>query len=114
MALEHLSFLPNREILSIHALAHVLVGEPVSTSPGHALVSLSRTPQVEGGRIFERALGETGRVDRARRMPIRLEARAAPRLGLVGVDREGFVAAAARMGDVIDAAAERTAAPGVD
>jgi hypothetical protein len=27
----------NRDALSIHALAHVLVGEPVSTSPGHAL-----------------------------------------------------------------------------
>src|SRR5512140_3173425 len=36
-ALEHIPFLRNRDVLQIHALAHVLVGEPVSTSPGHAL-----------------------------------------------------------------------------
>jgi hypothetical protein len=34
---EHIPFLRNRDVLSIHALAHVLVGEPVATSPGHAL-----------------------------------------------------------------------------
>ena len=43
-ALEHIPFLRNRDVLSIHALAHVLFGEPVPTpdqvrgrlSPGHA------------------------------------------------------------------------------
>jgi AraC-like DNA-binding protein len=35
--LERIPVLMNRDALSIHALAHLLVGEPVSTSPGHAL-----------------------------------------------------------------------------
>ena len=30
-------------MLSIHALAHVLAGEPASTSPGHALRRHTRT-----------------------------------------------------------------------
>ena len=47
-------------------------------------------------------------------MAVILEARAAARLRLVGVHREGLVVAAARMRDVIDAAAERAAVPGVD
>ena len=47
-------------------------------------------------------------------MSMRLEARKPARLGLVAVDREGVVAAPARMGDVIDAAAERAAGPGVE
>src|SRR5258708_15807457 len=37
-----------------------------------------------------------------------------PRLGLVGIDRFGLVTAAAGMGDMIDAAAQRPAVPGVD
>ena len=47
-------------------------------------------------------------------MAVVLEARQAARLGLVGVDRLGVVVAPAGMGDVIDAAAERAAVPGVD
>src|ERR1700736_1713741 len=35
--LESIPFLRNRDGLPIHALAHVLVGEPVPTSPEHAL-----------------------------------------------------------------------------
>src|ERR1700739_960328 len=72
-----------------------------------------RAPQVERGRIFEVDL-ERRHVDRARRVAVILETRAAPRLGFIGVDREGFVVASARMGDVIHAAAERAPAPGVD
>src|SRR4051794_38117374 len=34
---EHVPFLRNRDARKIHSLAHVLVGEPVSTSPEHAL-----------------------------------------------------------------------------
>jgi hypothetical protein len=37
VALERVSFLRNRNTLSILYLAHVLVGEPASTSPEHAL-----------------------------------------------------------------------------
>ena len=47
-------------------------------------------------------------------MAVILEARAPPRLRLVGVYREGLVVAPARMGHVIDAAAERAAAPAVE
>src|SRR5689334_6691299 len=35
--LEHIPFLRNRDVLSIHTWARVLIGEPGSTSPGHAL-----------------------------------------------------------------------------
>src|SRR5262245_1675187 len=37
MALEHVPFLRNRNMLQIRDMAHVLVGKPVSTFPGHAL-----------------------------------------------------------------------------
>src|SRR5262249_25202053 len=40
--LEHIPFLRNRDVLSFYSLAHVLVGEPVSTSPGHALTPKRR------------------------------------------------------------------------
>ncbi len=46
-------------------------------------------------------------------MSMALEARKPPGLGFVGIDREGLVVAAARMGDMIDAAAERTAVPSI-
>src|SRR5215831_12775579 len=39
MILEHVPFLRNRNMLSILWLAHVLVGEPASASPGHALAN---------------------------------------------------------------------------
>ena len=34
---EHVPFRRNRNVLSIYALAHILVGEPVATSPEYAL-----------------------------------------------------------------------------
>jgi len=35
---ERVPFRWNRDVLQIHALARVLIGEPASTSPGHALI----------------------------------------------------------------------------
>ena len=46
-------------------------------------------------------------------MAARLEAGQPPRLRLVGVDREGVVAAPAGMRDMVDAAADRAARPAV-
>jgi hypothetical protein len=37
LAPEHVPFLRNRNMLSILSFAHVLIGEPASTSPEHAL-----------------------------------------------------------------------------
>ena len=48
------------------------------------------------------------------RMAARLEARKATGFRLVAVDRKGVVAAPARMGHVIDAAAERPPAPRIE
>ena len=45
---------------------------------------------------------------------VRLEAGEAAGLGLVAVDREGVVAAAARVGDVVGAAGDGAAGPGVE
>ncbi len=53
-------------------------------------------------------------VDRAGRVAMLLEPRPAPRLRLIGIDREGIIAAAARVGDMIDAAAERAPVPTID
>src|SRR6266545_4681754 len=48
-ALEHVPFLRNRDMLYIFSLAHVLVGEPVPTSPGHALIRKSvKSCRVDG------------------------------------------------------------------
>ena len=47
-------------------------------------------------------------------MAVVLEAGEAAGLGFIGIDREGLVIASARMGDVIDAAAQRALAPAVD
>src|SRR3954462_1551255 len=74
--------------------------------------NLSRTPQIEGHGIFERRLpGGNGVV--AGGVAQVLEAGEAARLCLVGVDRKGFVVAPARMRDMVDAAAERAAAPAI-
>ena len=70
---------------------------------------LDGAPQVQRGRIFEADFGRP-HVDRAGGMSVIVKAGAAARLGLVGIDRKGLVVAAARMDDVIDAAAERAAA----
>jgi hypothetical protein len=38
---ERIPFLRNRNSLQDHSLAHILVGEPVATSPGYALISVT-------------------------------------------------------------------------
>src|SRR6266851_5804496 len=74
---------------------------------------MSRTPEVESHGILDRAFVPTV-IEKSRRVTMVLEARQAPRLCLVGVDREGLVIATAGMDDVVDAAAERTGAPLVE
>ena len=74
---------------------------------------MSRTPQVESHRIFERPLF-AGQAEQSRRMAEILEARQAPRLRFIRVDRQGLVVASARMGNVVDAAPERAAAPAIE
>ena len=72
-----------------------------------------RRPQVERQREFNCAfLGR--RIDLARGVAVILKPGQPPRLGLIGIDRLGIVAAAAGMGDVVDAAAERAAVPGIN
>src|SRR6478752_696783 len=77
------------------------------------LSDTSWTPEVQRHRIFERAFF-LREVTRPRRMAVILEARQAPRFRFVRVDRNGFVVAATGMGDMIDAAAQRTPAPEVE
>src|SRR5262245_13231606 len=74
---------------------------------------MSRTPEVESHGILERAFLH-GTIEMSRRAAVVLEAREPPRLGLVGIDGKGLVVAAAGMSDVIDAAAERAAAPAIE
>src|SRR2546425_11549330 len=74
---------------------------------------MSRTPQVESHRIFERPLF-AGQAEQSRRMAEILEARQAPRLCFIRVDRQGLVVASARMDNVVDAAPERAAAPAIE
>ncbi|MCY1432161.1 hypothetical protein D9M71_481510 [compost metagenome] len=47
-------------------------------------------------------------------MPKAEKARLTPALGFVGIDRQGLVIAPARMGDMVLAAAQRPAHPGVE
>src|SRR5262245_5140010 len=77
------------------------------------LSDMSRTPQVESHRVFERTFFRR-QVEQSRRMAEILEARQAPRLRFIRIDRQGLVVAPARMGNVIDAAAERAAAPAIE
>src|SRR6516165_12398564 len=74
---------------------------------------MSRTPQVESHRIFERPLF-AGQAEQSRRMAEIFEARQAPRLRFIRVDRQGLVVASARMGNVVEAAPERAAAPAIE
>src|SRR5262245_48167854 len=74
--------------------------------------NMSRAPEVERHRIVERAL-LPGNIEQPRGVTMILEARQAARFRFVRVDREGLVVAPTGMGDVIDAAAERVAAPAV-
>jgi hypothetical protein len=50
LARERVSFLWNRNTLSILGLAHVLVGEPASTSPEHALMMDARVEPAHDGK----------------------------------------------------------------
>src|SRR6266850_3811033 len=77
------------------------------------LSDMSRTPQVEGHGIFERALF-LRQIERSRGMPEVLEARQAPRLRFIRVDRQGLVVASAGMSNVVDATAERASAPKIE
>src|ERR1700720_2082050 len=74
---------------------------------------MSRTPQVESHRIFERPLF-AGQAEQSRRMAEILEARQAPRLRFIRVDRQGLVVASARMGNVVDAAPQRAPTPAIE
>jgi len=73
----------------------------------------ARTPQIERQRKIGRALLNGG-IESTRRVPMVLEARKTARFGLEAVDRKGLVVAPARMGDMIDATAERAAIPAID
>src|SRR5262245_19449303 len=72
-----------------------------------------RRSQVERQWEFKRAL-LARRIDFSGSVTMILESREPARLSLVGIDRLGFVIAPARMGDMIDAAAQRPAVPGID
>src|SRR5205807_611384 len=65
--LEHIPFLRNRDVLQIHALAHVLVGEPVATSPGHALKAPAQAAARAGG---GRMVGQQAGAERAIGRPV--------------------------------------------
>src|SRR3954469_17790618 len=72
-----------------------------------------RCPQVEGQGKFEAAF-LTRRIDLAGGVAVVLKPRQPPRLRLVGIDWFCLVGASAWMGDMVDAAADRAAIPGVD
>src|SRR5262245_8735012 len=79
---EHVPFRWNRDVLSIHTLAHILIGELASTSPGYALMRRRRVARLvvalhrggpqrlrggrrrlgDGGRRHRRSGGSRGRV----------------------------------------------------
>ena len=73
--LEHIRFLRNPDVLSIHVLAHVLVGEPGATSPGRALMPMSLptgvivlTEQDHGAAIGFVWIADPDRLDRLERL----------------------------------------------
>src|SRR4051812_45564535 len=72
-----------------------------------------RRPQVEGQGEFKCALFAR-RVDDSGGVAALFESRQPARFGFVGIDRFCLVGAAAGMGDVVDAAAERAPVPAVD
>src|ERR1700722_5942762 len=73
-----------------------------------------RVSEIEGEGILDRTFerGQTG--DSARRVAMILKARAPASLSLIGIHRKSVIAAPARMGHVVDAAAQRAVAPPVD
>src|SRR5260370_8730499 len=77
------------------------------------MIFLARTPQIEGDRKLERGL-ERWNIDRAAGMAIILEAAAAARFRLVGVDRKGLIIASAGVRHVVAAAPQGAPVPGVD
>src|SRR3954447_26442015 len=85
----------------------------MSRRPAMRLSDTSRAPEVQRHRVFEGAF-LLGEIMRPRRMAVILEARQAPRFRFIRIDRNGFVVAATGMGDMVDAAAERTPAPEVE
>ena len=80
----------------------------------HAGFRASRRSSVNGNSRLRCGASMRLPMPSARRVAHAEEARQAPALGLVGVDREGVVVAPARMRDVVLAAAERALHPGVD
>ena len=70
-------------------------------------------PQIEGQRKFARHVRGRRRHD-PRAVPVLLEARLATRLGLIRVDRECIIVAPAGMGDMVDAAAQRSVVRAID
>src|SRR5215467_11840421 len=87
--------------------------DALSRWPAMRQSDMSRTPQVEGHRIFKRRFFR-GQAEQSRRIAEILETRQAPRLRFIRVDRQRLVVASAGMGNVIDAAAERAAAPAIE
>src|SRR5260370_1721400 len=77
------------------------------------MIFLARTPQIEGDRKLERG-PERWNIDRAAGRDSLLEAAAAARFRLVGVDRKGLIIASAGVRHVVDAAAQGARVPGVD
>ena len=73
-----------------------------------------RVSEIERQRIFDRAFERGQARESARSMAMILESRAPASLRLVGIHRKSVIAAPARMRHMVDAAAERTVAPGVD
>src|SRR5579872_5441337 len=77
-----------------------------------SLSNADRPPEVQRVREFAARL-DRRRLIIAGTVAARLEAGEPARLRFVGVDREGLVIAAAGMGDVIGAAAERPTGPAI-
>src|SRR5262249_33098048 len=85
----------------------------LSCWPAMPPLDMSWPPQVECHWIFERAFF-VRQIEEPWRVAVILEARQAPRLGFVRVDRKGLVVASAGMSHVIDAAAERASVPAIE
>src|SRR3974390_1395200 len=79
---------------------------------GHRLI-LGVAPEIESGWIFSRRFDRRNG-DKTSGVTIILETRAQPRLRLIESDRKGFQTTTMWMSDMINAAAQRTPAPGVN
>src|SRR5262249_5522683 len=87
--------------------------DALSRWPAMRLSDMSRTPQVESHRIFERRFFPR-QVEQSRRVAEILKARQAPRLRFIRVHRQALVVASAGMDNGVDAAAERAATPRIE